>query len=107
MWVCSSIKNFLIDLVWVQNLFRIIQATNIRVEWIAAVGLIASSLSPDRMSSLSSQSRYVFAAREELINKLLVYMKDDIASKPTQLKASALHACAALVYPFLHFVDTN
>ena len=75
------------------------QATNIRVEWVNAVHLIASSLDPDRITSSSSQPRYVFAAREDLLNKLLAYLKDDVAEKPTQLKSSVLLACAALVYP--------
>ena len=79
------------------------QSSANRVEWVESVRLIASALDPDRLSTSSSQSRYVFAAREDLLNKLLSYLKDDIAEKPTQLKASVLNACAALVYPLINF----
>lgn len=63
------------------------------------VYLIALSLDPDRFSNASNQPRYVFAAREDLINKLLDYLKDDLAEKATKLKVNILRACAALVYP--------
>ena len=72
-----------------------------------AVDRIAAALDPDRFSNSPSHPRYVFAAREDLLVKLLSYLKDDEPEKATALKASVLLACASLVYPLIIMITLN
>jgi len=83
-----------------RNVATVLQDVHIKEDLIVAVDLIGQSLDPSRFATSPDQPRYVFAARDDLVAKLLYYLEKDPSGQPSRLKAAILEACASLVYPF-------
>uniref|UniRef100_F6VZJ7 MROH2B-like HEAT-repeats domain-containing protein n=3 Tax=Ciona intestinalis TaxID=7719 RepID=F6VZJ7_CIOIN len=77
-------------------LFKGLKIPAIKVDLVSAVDLIAQSVAPDRLASSESRSKYVFSAREDLLWKLMAYLRE-AGNKPSKLKSAIFEAAASLI----------
>ncbi|XP_078493526.1 maestro heat-like repeat-containing protein family member 1 isoform X2 [Ciona intestinalis] len=77
-------------------LFKGLKIPAIKVDLVSAVDLIAQSVAPDRLALSENRSKYVFSAREDLLWKLMAYLRE-AGNKPSKLKSAIFEAAASLI----------